>query len=53
MHQQGKNPGILLPYTIKNHHGDDSKMPRTGSIGSRNNHRYTTHYKHDQCCNHP
>ena len=52
MHQKSKNSCIFFSYPIKYHHGDNGKMPWTGSIGSRYYHRHTTYGKHDQSSYH-
>ena len=52
MHKQGKNPCIFLSHTIEHHHGDDGKMPRTGTVGRRNNDGNGTHHKHHQGSHH-
>ena len=52
MHNQCKNSCIFPTYAIKAHHGDDGKVPRTGSIGGRYKHGDTACHEHGKSC-HP
>ena len=52
VYDQGEDSGIGLIYPIKHHHGNDGKVPRACSVGSRYNYGERTTYKHDQCRQH-
>ena len=52
MYQQSKYSGIFLTDAIHHHHCYHSNMPRTGTVGRRDNHGNTPHYKQYQSC-HP
>ena len=47
MHNQGKYSCISRIYSIKHHHGDYGKMPRTRSIRGRDDNSKRTANEHD------
>ena len=48
MDKEGKKGGIGRGNAVEHHHGDDGKMPRTGTVGRGDNDGKRACHKHDQ-----